>query len=58
MWSAHHVQISLWDDRLQFLSLFPVYDSLHDHVDGAGDVFLEQSVQTVLLLWPKFVLIS
>lgn len=50
MSSSHHVKVSLWDDGLQFLSLFSIYNSLHYHVYGAGDVFLKQSVQILLLL--------
>lgn len=51
---AHHVKVGLWDDRLQFLSLFSIYDSLHYHVYGAGYVFLKQCVQILLLLWQTF----
>lgn len=47
---TYHVQICLRDNSLQFLALFAINDTIHNHVNRAVHIFLKQFVEYFLFL--------
>lgn len=47
---TYHVQICLRDNSFQFLALFAINNTIHNHVNRAGHIFLKQFVENFLFL--------
>lgn len=50
---SYHIQICLGDNSLKFLSLFPINNTIHNHVNRAVDIFLKQTIKHFLFLEKK-----
>lgn len=50
MRSTYHVQICLRDNSSQFLALFTINNTIHNHVNRAVHIFLKQFVENFLFL--------
>lgn len=50
---TYHIQICLGDNSLKFLSLFPINNTIHNHVNRAVDIFLKQTIKHFLFLDKK-----
>lgn len=47
---THHVKLCLGNNSFQFLALFAINNTIHNHVNRAVHIFLKQFVENFLFL--------